>query len=73
MTWNYKAIALHVANRELGARPLGPSFPLPQALWAVVGKASQPSHRFRVGIHLGDVVEEAEASRECFLLKPERT
>jgi adenylate cyclase len=28
---------------------------------------------FRVGIHLGDVVEEAGAGRECFLLKPEQT
>jgi hypothetical protein len=73
MTWSYKAIALHVANRELGARPLGPSFPLPQALWAVVAQASQPSHRVSRRHYLGDVVEEGEASKECFLLKPERT
>jgi hypothetical protein len=33
----------------------------------------RPPHRVHVGIHLGDVVEEAVARRKCFLLKPERT
>ena len=28
---------------------------------------------FRIGTHLGDVVEEAGAGRVCFLLKTERT